>query len=419
MPVAKREKALAMIEHLTSATQATSFSRLSLAVVGGTLQSFVEATPRRRGQTFLKRLHALIRPSGMGSGMEPYCTCTRIPQRIRKDLEWWGHYLRSNQGRYARTQRSATLIPTFGDGSGTGTGGTFKVPDRPLKMWQGVWTLGVFHFSSNWKELATLLLTMRALKNEHEKSLSGTTVFYFTDNSTTYWIANAGASPDHRLHGLIEEIKQIEVDMDLVLQVVHVPGLVMIQQGTDGLSRGIWMSPLHEQLPQHIITRSIFDPLPYDPQLVHDYWSTIPGLPPWTFYAWDQQWDARLCFGRTTVWFPPPELARQCIYFLLETWCERPLDTAAIFFVPRTVPAFWWGLSKYIIELPTLYPHLTPLRKPSILPIPVTVLLIPCHQRVLPNLSNRLERTTDPANVKWHREQAAYMHGLQPIHIPE
>jgi hypothetical protein len=55
-------------------------------------------------------------------------------------------------------------------------------------------------------------------------------------------------------------------------------------------------------------------------------------------------------------------------------WPE--LTTSSLFFVPRTVPAFWWGLSRHLVELPSIYPHLTPLRYQPRLPIPIVVLYI-------------------------------------------
>jgi hypothetical protein len=40
---------------------------------------------------------------------------------------------------------------------------------------------------------------------------------------------------------LIEEISLLELVLQCQLQVVHVPEIVMIQQGTDRLSRGVWL----------------------------------------------------------------------------------------------------------------------------------------------------------------------------------
>ena len=165
--------------------------------------------------------------------------------------------------------RSATLIPTWGDGRGTGTGGTLALPDLPLQMWQGQWTPHVFRFSSNAKELATLLLTMEQIQRLGAESVRGCTVFYFTDNSTTYYIAQANTSRAAHLHALIVKIRLLELELQCHLQVVHVPGLVMIDQGTDSLSRGVWCSPLHRLPNQTSLAAEIFAPLHPDMSLIH------------------------------------------------------------------------------------------------------------------------------------------------------
>jgi hypothetical protein len=53
IPVSKRERALAIVEHLLDSPPSREYSRLSLAVVAGVLQSLVEATPIRLGHTHL------------------------------------------------------------------------------------------------------------------------------------------------------------------------------------------------------------------------------------------------------------------------------------------------------------------------------------------------------------------------------
>ena len=201
-------------------------------------------------------------------------------------------------------------------------------------MWLGKWSPIVYKFSSNWKELRTLLLTMQQLKREHRQLVANTTIFYFTDNSTTYWIAASGSSKWDKLHSLITEIKLIEQDLQCSLQVIHVPGLLMIQQGTDSLSRGVWMSPLHQLVNQQDFTRAVFNPLPWCPMLVQQYVSYFCRDEKWYNHPWDCPWNANNCFNRLTVWFPPPELARQVITFMLETWVEKPLTTRLSFSFP-------------------------------------------------------------------------------------
>ena len=57
----------------------------------------------------------------------PYCFTST-------NLRWWLPFLEHTGGVASRTCHSATLVPTWGDGSGTDTGGTFTLPDRPLQM---------------------------------------------------------------------------------------------------------------------------------------------------------------------------------------------------------------------------------------------------------------------------------------------
>jgi hypothetical protein len=151
VPLEKRERALAVVEYLLASPDSQFFSRLSLSVSTGILQSLVKATPNYIGSTYLRRHYDLLRSPGLGIGLAPYCTCTIIPHDVRAELAWWASFLRSHRGRFSRTMRSATLIPKWGDGSGTGTGSTLGLPNQPLRMWQGQWTPVIFQFTSNWK----------------------------------------------------------------------------------------------------------------------------------------------------------------------------------------------------------------------------------------------------------------------------
>ena len=88
----------------------------------------------------------------------------------------------------------------------------------------------VFKLSSNWKELSTLLLMLTPVTKEEAPLVKETTLFYFTDNSTAYWIVQAGSSPSPGLHNLVEQIKIKEIELQCQLCVVHVPGVVTILQ---------------------------------------------------------------------------------------------------------------------------------------------------------------------------------------------
>jgi hypothetical protein len=91
---------------------------------------------------------------------------------------------------------------------------------------------------------------------------------------------------------------------------------------------------------------------------------------------------------------------------MLETWAERPVTLSSLFFIPRTVPAFWWGLSRHLVELALIYPHLTPLRYQPLLPILIIMLYLPPYQHFL-STKDRLARAAVPADAFWHRQKAA------------
>jgi len=422
IPTSKRERALAMVELLLEGKTDREHSRLALSVVAGVLESLVEATPKRLGHTYLRRLHSIVNPGGLGTGASPFYTRGCLDEPTMRDLKWWKRVLLSSVGRMARTGKSATLVPSWGDGSGTGTGGTLSLPNAPLEMWMGQWTPIVYAYSSNWKELKTLHLTLQRMRETHKEHVWGTTVFYFTDNYVTYCIVSSGSSPSPELHKLIEAIRLLELELNCTLVAVHVPGVVMIRQGTDSLSRGVWVSPFHEAVCHRELNTEIFAPLQYDASLVR-YLLFSFQLPEshWKHYSWNQPWRASLVFDTCTIWFPPPELGRQVLIFLLETWVERPLSTSALVVIPRTLASSWRGLSRHIQEVCLLQPSDWTFKDPRRLPIPAMVLYLPRHVRSLTqppsDLSNRMDPFALPADARWHREQAALLRGLPSRNI--
>ena len=200
IPVSKRERALAICEHLQQGPSDKQWSRLSLAVAAGILESLSGALPRRMGHNKLWSLHAIVHPADSGTGLEPHCTTIALNPFVLCEIKWWKNFLLSGNGRHVGGSKAATLVPTFGDGSGSGTdtGGTFILPEQYTLMWSGTWYPVVYTFYSNWKELATLCESLSHLLEHHLPEIVGSTIFYFTDNSTTYYIAAFGSSPHPR-----------------------------------------------------------------------------------------------------------------------------------------------------------------------------------------------------------------------------
>lgn len=276
----------------------------------------------------------------------------------------------------------------------------------------------MYKFSSNWKELKTLHQTLLHLSTLAPDEIRGTTVFYFTDNSTTYWIAQLGSSSSPRLHVLIWQIKCLELELGIQLQVVHVPGVVMIEQGSDALSRGVWVTPFHSTMDQRQLTAAVFAPLAPDTSLISSYIDHFDLPPSYRLQQWDCQWWASNLLGKFSVWFPPPELARQAITFTLSAWVQQPASTAALFFVPRVIPAFWFGLCRHIKELEPVLPRQSDLAQPPVLPIPIIVLYLPPHTPSL-RTKPRLDKSAPPRGLKWHKAQAELLRRLPPSSLSE
>jgi hypothetical protein len=328
-------------------------------------------------------------------------------------MDLWPWLLLHNHDRQARATKSGTLVPSFGDGSGTGTGGTVQYREaEPFDMWMGVWSPRVYSFTSNWKEMRTLLATLERAKAQRRQDISGVTVFYFTDNTTTCFAVTSGSSTAPSLHDMVEKIKQLELELDIILEVVHLPGTTIITEGTDGLSRGIWILSLHNKPNRCELLAEIFAPVPFTPDL--GKWvmnvMSFPPCTPWYHRSWDREWQPDDILDTLTIWAPPPEVASQLIYALLQLYIERPLMTAMIILLPRVLQKRWSRASRCVFEC-GCYPRNTlPCLQHSALTIPVVVLYIPFHVRSLqPPRMNSPPLTT---LQRTYRQHAASVRGM-------
>ena len=168
-------------------------SALAFSVITGTLESIVEATPQRQGRGHLRQMYNALhgipvwRPQedegnplekSMGlpltstlaevqlaqGQLPPHVKYYRkivLPEAVYEELEWWQNLLKSDRMcRSAFGPAGHVLSDTWGDGSGTGTGGTINVKDLEVLQWMGAWLPDALPRTSNWKELHTLLLTL-------------------------------------------------------------------------------------------------------------------------------------------------------------------------------------------------------------------------------------------------------------------
>jgi hypothetical protein len=119
-----------------------------------------------------------------------------------------------------------------------------------------------------------------------------------------------------------------------------------------------------------------------------------------------------------TLWTPPPEIASQLIYFLLTCYVERPLTTAILIVVPRVLQKRWSRSSRHVVEVGAYKHDDVPLMHQTEIPIPIVLLCIYPHTRLLPELT-RMDSTTKAPDERWHRQQAAFVRGLQGPSLEE
>jgi hypothetical protein len=418
IPEEKVARAIVTIDYILGLDDTGILSRLSASVLGGLLQSLVVATPSRQGQTYLRSLYNDVHHTSPLYGKALYYTTMKLSDETRADLkDWWCLFLHKNPGNRSRAGYMSTVGVSWGDGSGTGMGGMFEFAhnnEDPILTWMGTWSpLAAMH-DSNWQELRTLLWTMERLDRQGA-DLQGGTLFYFTDNLVSYYIAHNGSSTSRELHKLIRRIKILEIKMDCRVELVHVPGKLVIEQCTNGLSRGIWASPervLRSSVEESWLALTV---TPYSP--IMGQWALhLVGHSPnrvFVHHPDTSEWTWPSIGDQTTIWTPSPEIGRQAVTRVLDYWVEHPHTTNAIFLIPRVLQQDWGYLSRHILEYGVFLPQSLPwgCRYQSL--IPFCVLYLPCYIRTLPR-PNRVEPTAVATKSnRWHGAQADHVRGLQ------
>jgi hypothetical protein len=418
IPSAKVSRSLATLQFVIKMNARGTLSRLTVAVMGGLLQSLVDATPSRLGQTYLRGIYDDVHHTCPLTGRDLYYTSIELSDSTLADLVWWEDFLQLNPGNPSRSGSAGHLTVDWGDGSGTGTGGTSETLDDfkllPMQTWMGAWATHVHHFSSNWRELRTLVWSLERHCQADRQDMRGGTVFYFTDNIVTYFVMQNGSSASPELHKLVRAAKLLELQLGCRIEVVHVPGRLMIVQGTDGLSRGMWISPerlLRSSLDESMLT---LEAVPFSPAF-GDWLLRQCGHYPWTPYHHHtgvSDWDWNTIFQKLSIWTPSPELGRQSLAYFMDCWVERAHETSAIFAIPRILQRDWGNISRHIIDIGTFYPTELPLecRFPSL--IPFCILYVPRFVRSLPPHRSVESSSSSSRYDGWHQRQAEHVRGL-------
>ena len=424
VPEGKRSRARAMVDYLLS-QRGSPIPRLSLSVITGLLESQVPATPSQLGHTYLRRVYDAVWASD--ATIEPtlnprdrYYVMVSLTPGAWDDLLWWHRHLASASGRAARPARTATLVAHFGDGSGTGTGGTSQTVGgtaaanlHPLEMWMGRWDHKVHSFSSNWRELKTLELTLRLELARTDDRARDTTLFYFTDNVVTYFVVNNGSSRNPQLQALIYSIKALEQALGCMLECVHIPGTSIIDQGSDDLSRAVWMSEHRSYIPASVLIPRLFEGVRLHQDWISTLRRAVPTIRagPLVLRRWDSDLDGSSIFDRCTVWAPPVEMADGVLAAVLTAWTERPATTSAVFLLPRVLQRQWSRMSRFLITVKPIIPEGSSAKKdcfvypdpaaPIYHRLPIVILYLPLHVPTLPSV--RVESTA--SSIPWEQRQ--------------
>lgn len=419
IPPNKISRCLASVDFLLSLPRGRRLSRLSLAIITGVLQSIVDATPQHIGQSYLRTLyddlHFLEEGATVKVGADKYFTQAFLSPCSLRALNWWSHHLRHTPGSTTyRAHSGRGIVLKWGDGSGTGTGGTtefYELTETQLaspgmELWMGVWGARAKPRTSNWKEARTVLESL--LQERDTDRLRGRMVFYMTDNLVSYYIINQGSSRTPGLHQLALEIKELCLQLGCQVEVVHVPGTIMIYQGTDGQSRGLWMAPERRVAGMN---QELFNPIVYSSKLGE--WAleelNLPPQPLLHLSFQDPTANAKIR-GRLTVWTPPPECGRQVIRTFLQSWVQSPGDTSGIFLIPRIMQRQWGRVAKYVQERGVYHAGLLPDPYRFHSHLPFVLLYVPQHLPVLRRDRMELPAPTQPKG--WHKHQAEQVRGL-------
>jgi hypothetical protein len=261
--------------------------------------------------------------------------------RLASDLRALASLLESDSPTkvVVRANRVTQIIYGFGDASGKGWGASILLPDGSVYYKSGTWFDHVSEKSSNFRELANLVFSLReaALKG----LLDGGEVFMFTDNTTAERAFFRGTSKSRKLFDLILELRQIEMRVGAKIHMVHVAGTRMIYQGTDGLSRGdqnagvMTGEDFLSHVPLHL---SCLDRRSELKEWIND-WATDSEKGPAVFLT-PEGWFEPHQVGGCYIWTPPPAAARRTIYCLGQSILKRPKSVHVVL-IPRLMTALW------------------------------------------------------------------------------
>lgn len=303
--------------------------------------------------------------------------------RFRQDLEALIFLTMDDepiQRRIRSNKKGLTAFYGFGDASSSGFGASVRRPDG-LHTRYGIWPRDVEDESSNFRELKNLVDTVG--EETRHGYLCGGELWLFTDNSTAESCIHKGSSSSKRLHDLVLRLKKLELEAGFTLFVVHVAGTRMIAQGTDGLSRGVFLEGVMAGRDMLAFVPLAEGATMRQPKLI-EYVQEWVGAALHTkanilkVEEWFQEghgisggekgahgvWIPRHApNGRVYLWTPPPVIADVALEECMKAIHKRT-DAFHIFLIPRLFSPAWLRLfykfADFMFVIPVgspLWPH--------------------------------------------------------------
>ena len=249
-----------------------------------------------------------------------------------------------------RPNRSVALFYGFGDASGEGFGSSVSdSKHNKSRIRRGFWCTAISERSSNYREFRNLSEMVRDM---HEaKGLEGCEVWIFTDNKVAELVFAKGNSSNRLLFDMMIELRLFALQAGFILHVVHVAGTRMIEEGTDGLSRGeLHLGGLTNEILQ--IVPLHLDPLARSKALMPwlRSWFHNPGQPLRVAEPVDWPHEAHQP-THTWVWNLPPAAAIYALEELSMARLKREDRLSAVVLVPFLLSPEWFRRFSRLVDV--------------------------------------------------------------------
>ena len=173
--------------------------------------------------------------------------------------------------------------------------------------------------------MRTLLTTLEIEKNNGLCRVTNCRLLYVTDDLVTYDVFRSRTSRSTPLWKLFIQIKLLELELRYQLIVIHFLGTIMMRQGTDGLSRGVYMQTLASHTSNGFIPL-LWRDAPESSTILDWTISTLPPIFPtftsWLFQTDFSNWSKSPMIGHSVLRCISPSFARQEILQALASWVE-------------------------------------------------------------------------------------------------